>query len=514
VSAHAHRIACVDVPALPLQLVLRAHPEWREQPVVVVEDDRPLATILWANRPARRLRIDRGTRFAEARTLSGTLHAEVVSAQAIDAAVDTLFERLLTFSPHVEPALDAPGLFWLDPNGLESLYGDLRRWARGVHRGLDADQWVTSIVVGFTRGPCLALARTRTGAQVVRDPDEERRLAARVPLARLAIAPRLHADLALLAVHDVGDLLVLPVGSLRKRYGEAAARLHDFLSGRTWTALVPRVLETPCIVELDVDPPDADHARILFGLRGVLHDAVAALARAHEAVTALSLVLALEHAGPNGERVHEERLETAAPTLDVVQLVELVRLRLAGCVLPAPVEHVRVTLERVRVHPRQAAMLFDGPKKRDLEAAARALARLRASFGVEAVTRARPQAAHLPEARYRYEPVRAVQLPRAHAQSGGTGGGAHEPMAPPLVRRVFATPMPLPPMPAHEPERWLGRHGAIAALHGPHRIAGGWWSPRGRRERDYYFAETRRGEILWIYYDRPKRRWFLQGIVD
>jgi protein ImuB len=32
--------------------------------------------------------------------------------------------------------------------------------------------------------------------------------------------------------------------------------------------------------------------------------------------------------------------------------------------------------------------------------------------------------------------------------------------------------------------------------------------------REYYFAETRKGDLLWMYYDRPRRRWFLQGRVE
>jgi len=52
------RVACVDVPALALQLVLRAHPEWAQDPVVIVTDDRPRAPIVWANRAARAVGID------------------------------------------------------------------------------------------------------------------------------------------------------------------------------------------------------------------------------------------------------------------------------------------------------------------------------------------------------------------------------------------------------------------------------------------------------------------------
>ena len=49
-------------------------------------------------------------------------------------------------------------------------------------------------------------------------------------------------------------------------------------------------------------------------------------------------------------------------------------------------------------------------------------------------------------------------------------------------------------------------------MYGPYRISGGWWV----REvcRDYYFVETSRGRILWVYRDGPRKRWFLHGEVD
>ena len=77
---------------------------------------------------------------------------------------------------------------------------------------------------------------------------------------------------------------------------------------------------------------------------------------------------------------------------------------------------------------------------------------------------------------------------------------------------MFPKPVPLPPRPRHEPEAWLGRRGAIVKMWGPYRISGGWWVRTV--ERDYYYAQTQHGELLWIYFDRPRGRWFLHGIVD
>ena len=39
------RMACVSVPALPLQRLLTHHPDWRDHPVVVVDEDKPQGLI-------------------------------------------------------------------------------------------------------------------------------------------------------------------------------------------------------------------------------------------------------------------------------------------------------------------------------------------------------------------------------------------------------------------------------------------------------------------------------------
>ena len=79
---------------------------------------------------------------------------------------------------------------------------------------------------------------------------------------------------------------------------------------------------------------------------------------------------------------------------------------------------------------------------------------------------------------------------------------------------MLAHPVPLG-APGSNPDRWsVGGHrcGAVQRLGGPHVISGGWWQREVHRE--YWFAETRRGELPWIYFDRRRRRWFLQGTIE
>ena len=50
---------------------------------------------------------------------------------------------------------------------------------------------------------------------------------------------------------------------------------------------------------------------------------------------------------------------------------------------------------------------------------------------------------------------------------------------------------------------------------GPERIESGWWDGADVR-RDYFVAETPRGEIVWIYRDHrygvDDGEWFMQGM--
>ncbi len=98
---------------------------------------------------------------------------------------------------------------------------------------------------------------------------------------------------------------------------------------------------------------------------------------------------------------------------------------------------------------------------------------------------------------------------------GGARRGGRDPAGPVLVRRLYDRPLALPPRSRHlRDDGWLSNslpHGAVTRLVGPCVISGGWW--RRSVHREYHFAETGRGDLLWVSFDRERRRWFLQGHV-
>jgi len=505
------RLACAHLPAFPLQVLLRRRPELRGAPVAVVSRDGPHGEILWANQAARRRGVARGMRCAAARGLVPELHAEPVPEDILSAAADELLRALLRRSPRVEPCLDPRGAFWLDPAGLERLQGDLPTWAGGLRRDLEALGYAAGVAVGFSRFATLALARHGSLAAplVLASPAEEAARAGAVPLAALDLPPVLQDTLEKLGISTLGGFLALPAAEVRTRLGSAAAALHARAGGREHAPLRPAELDDPPELALEIDPPDDDRERLLFALKEPLACLLRQVCTGGDALVLVRLTLELDHEDPAVTTVEPAAPLQAEPD-DLLQLLDLLRLRLDNLTLAAPVKRAVLVGLGARARAEQLALLRG--RGRDLAAAARALARVRAAFGEQAVTRAALRSAHLPEASFAWEPVSEVTCPIVH----DLPANHHEALAaPPLCRRLLPRPLPLPRRDEAD-EHWLAAsglvRGAVVRMAGPYRVSGGWWAREV--ERDYYFAETVHGDIAWLFYDRPRDRWYLHGILD
>ena len=517
------RLACVDLPAFPLQLLLRRHPDWAGYPAAVVAEDKPQGLLLWVNEKARRQGVLPGLRYAAAFSLASTLRAGEVAPAESKKAITHLADHLMRFTPEVEPSVEEPGVFWLNGAGLQHLYASPQQWAYAIHKDLRAQGFTVSLVVGFTRFGTYAVAKAKEGITVFRDPVEERNAAREVALNRLNIEPAFRDMLFKLGIKTVGGLLTLPPGGLRERFGKEAHRLYRRAAGDLWTPLEPRAPDEPARQKYILDDPEDDTTRLLFLIKQLLHPLLATLAQRHQALVALWLSLLIYR-----NDFFKESLRPAAPTLDAAQILDLIRLRLESLRLPAGVVEIELRAEACAATSEQLRLFAEQPT-RDLDAANRALARLRAEFGDEAVVCAKLTDGHLPEARFTWKPLSRVKLPRNNlnpstefilSEVEGLRAGSAEQLNDNsqnvLVRRVFAKPQRLAGGPYHSHEDgWLilgPKQGTIDKLTGPYVLSGGWWNREIQRE--YYYAETRRGDLLWLYYDRIRRRWFWQGSIE
>lgn len=503
------RLACVDIDELPLQLLLRRLPEWGGSPVAVVDEDRPQGLVLWVNEAARASGVLPGQRYAAALGLARELRAGVVPPAAVGAAVAELTSLLRRFTPNVEPSLDEPGIFWLDATGLLHLHPSLAAWGEAVRAGLAAAGFSASVAVGWSRFGPYAVARSHAGVVVLDTAGVERELAGRVPLARLGVPPRVRERLDRLGVRTVGELVALPTAGVAKRYGAEAAALQRLARGELFAPLSPAPERAPASGRAVFDDfVEHDAHRVLFVVKRLLDDVVRLLVARGGVITELRLTLVHDaRAGATSPpEASSHRFVPAAPTLDTALLLDLVRLRLESIDLGPGV--VEVGLE-AREAPASADQLrlFALAPRRDLDAALRALKRVEAELGDGTTGVYRLREGHLPKAQYALEALARLMAPRPPE---------HLARPRPLARRVLARPEALPGRPRElRHDGWQPRdprQGPIVAVHGPYVVSGGWWHAEVHRE--YLFARTLRGDILWVFYDKRRRRWFLQGRVE
>ncbi len=491
------RLACVAVPFLPLQLLLRRHPDWAPHPVAVIDEDRPQGKVEWVNEPAWRVGVLPGLRYAAALSLAKELRAGTVSPDEVQKAVTEALPALRKLTPFIEASTEEPGVFWLDASGLGGLYPSMQDWGQRVQAAMGELELQATVTVGYTRFGTYAVARERHGIHVLQTPTEERAASGRVLLSRLQINPKLRERLERLGVHTVADFLALPAGGLLRRFGAEALRLHRLAQDELFAPLRPTDEPPENAHAFDFDWPERNVHPLLFIAKRLLDPLLSDFSERHVAVALLVLELRLEHEAP---QLH--RFRPATPTLDSRLLLELVRLRLESLALPAGVVSLHLAAEEAPAHPEQLRLF--ALSQRDHQAAERALARVRAEFGDTCVGIFEVREGHLPEARFLFVPRERFSL---EAVPG--------PRRPLLIRRMHPRPLCLPPKGRQISleDGWQPRSsemGPIIKTVGPYRVSGGWW--RSEERREYAFAETKRGDLLWIF--ERGGRWYEQGRVE
>lgn len=510
------RLACIDLPAFPLQLLLKRRPHWAGHPIVVVEDDRPQASILWVNAKAASLNILPGMRYAAALSVDHTVRAAVMPPAEIVISVAELSRRLERFSARVESSPDTPGVYWVSGKGLRGLYSSVNEWVDAIRTDIAACGFEANICAGFTRFGTWAVARNTQQTALFRTSEEERQAARQTPLRVLDLDPQFRDSMLRLGIRSVGDLCDLPADGLQARYGSEVAQLHRRARGDLMPPLESWAVEEPPSRSFHFDFGLHRSDQILFIFKGALPELMEELRRRGEGIDRLSFELTFDRpyihesskdapAPIKGEtwnpRVLRDEIQTATSTLKQTTILELLRLKLEQIALPGIIEEARLTLHGSPMERAQSE-LFGSHSRRDTEAAMRGLARVRAEFGDDSVQRIETATGHLPEAQIRCSPLRELRpaSPPGHAHTS-------------LIRSIYAQPELLEPKPRNpRNDGWLIRgekSGAVTRILGPYILSGGWWHVAIKRS--YHFVETANQDLLWVYYDHGRRNWYLHG---
>jgi nucleotidyltransferase/DNA polymerase involved in DNA repair len=513
------RLACVNVGNLPLQLLYKKHPKWREFPAAVVSKDSPYATILSVNSRAGEYGIETGLRYAGALSLNHELRADTVSDETVAEGVSFLAGKLGGYSPQVESDRLEPGIYWLDACGMTSLYPDFQVWCSAVRHCLAECGFAASIAAGFTRFGCYAAAKSIEDQMIFPHQEAERRRALETRISVLKLPVEALERLEMLDVRTVGSFLELQPGAVGKRFGPEVRRLHRFVSGQP--DLPPRQADTRVDPQRVINLPCAEYSsvRLMEAIVRSLEDVIGQLRKSHRLMRELRLCFVLEGNARNA--YYLEPVVPSTPTVDIHLLTDLIALRMENLRLSAAAVAIRmsaVTIVERNIQPE----LFNAASRESRKEVDKVFARLRGIFGNGCVQRARLEDEHMPERSYSWEDLE--RMPREPEQGPAaptSKGGPAEPAVPRAarqaapegravqarrtvrvrraVRRIFAEPCPLPRVKLAE--RW-----------GPYPISGRWWW--GEQSRQYGYGETGTGEILWLCRDGSDDQWRQIGVLE
>jgi len=480
------------LPDLPLEVYARGwHDDEATRPFAVTSGgSRPQVVV--ANAAARDAGVKRGQPVAAALALAPGLVLRERDETAEREALESVATFTLAFTPTV--SLAPPRAVLAEVGGSRKLFGGLDAIATALMHGLAGRGHAARLAFAPAPLAALALARMRRDVPVLRTEGLAHALAG-LPLAALDVDARVLETLASSGVRTIGAADALPRDGVARRFGDALVVALDRAHGRRPDPRLPWVPPPVYAGRLALPAPAHDAAALGFAARRLAQELAAWLHA--RGLGVLRFELALAHERWQHVRVGRPAttlaLAFASPARSIDHLATVLVERLARVALPAPVEGLALTtLETAPLAGRPLGLL---PGDEGDAPAVPLVDRLRARLGDDAVVSYATHDEHRPE--------------RALSESGHAGRGAAAPFAslPDAPRPLWLLSGPAPIGPSIAAAPWV--------LHdGPERIESGWWDGDDVR-RDYYVAETPRGERAWIFRDHrhgtDDGEWWLHG---
>jgi protein ImuB len=494
------RIACVEVPHLSVQALVRADPELRGAPLVVIFG----AQVVDLSAEAARLGVHPSMTVPQARAVAPEATFRERSTELEQAAAGALGDVGAAFSPRVE---EAPGRIFADVSGLERLWPS--ELGLGSAMAAMAERLGLHARVGIAGDKTTAHIAALSGSVGDEPVIVERAAAFLAPLPVEVLFAAVDADDQLVAtlrrwgVRRIGELGTLPTGGVALRLGSSGGRLRRIARGEADDPLVPR--PEPLVFEegLTLEWPVEDLGSLVFVLKRLVENLVARLTCRGLSVSAIQATLGLERGWGDptaraGRGVDVRTVSVAAPTRDVPTLVELLRLALERTPPPAPVESLMLRVTPSRARPAQLG--FFEPAGPSPDKLATTLARLAALVGEERVGAPRVEDRHLNV----FTVEKFAPPPNGHANANANQTvralalHALRPAASAEVQLDRGRP------------RYLtadGIGGQVLAAAGPYRVRDGWWQEG--RSFEYYDLELSDGAVYRVFHDTQS--WFVEG---
>jgi protein ImuB len=550
--------ACIYIPDFMVQSVVRAEPALGggalalhgralalpSRALALISGKPPLWSVVAANAAAVQAGVQLGMTKAQVAEFCAVeiRHRSEVQEKAAHAA---LLDVGWSISPRVEDT--AADTIVLDLAGLASLFGTDDNIARELAERASRIGVIPHVAVASNIEAAVLAARGFAGITIVPAGEECASLGG-LPVRTLCTDAEVLETLERWGVNCLRELAALPVLQLSERLGQSGVRLHELARGARVRSLV---LAEACLQfaeEMEVEDSVEELEPLSFLLGRLLDQLCARLEARALAVRAVRIRFELE---PSFEKdvqalKDESRKKTApkeytkvltlpVPMRDSKVLLKLVRLALQGDPPKSPIQKIEMAADAAP--PRVAQSGLFAPKGPDPEKLELTIARLAKLVGESNVGVAELLDTHRAEnfrmARWADDansPLKKTTRKKTAALADD--GESQEARQPASGFRVIRPAMTASvEIDEERPVRicFSGMQGDVVAASGPWRSSGEWWQEDGWDQDEWDLAidfGSRGGlhdksaspwpqyGVFRIYYDAPRRSWFVRGFYD
>ena len=490
-------IVCIWIPAFRLAVARTTNPGIALDAPLILADRVERGRVVDCTLTAAALGVRPGMTLVQAQAVAHDART-AFDDPAVDARVwSEVLDALDAASPLVEDG--GLGRAFLEMQGIA---GDPAGWIAAVRSALAGFDLPLRTTCG--PNPFVAAAAAWRGDGIVCDGDPAA-FVAPLPLELLEIERGICERLRLLGITTLGELAALPHGPFVRRFGAAAAAWHDRARGIDNRPLQPRTRALRVDRMLFGEGEATSEEQVLFALRTLVGWVVDDLAAAGKRAGRLVLTLECEDAQT---RVLTTRV--AQPTAVPATLFELLRARLEGVTLEAPVVGLRLAAEELAGGGVAMSLFAAGDP--DPDAVGIVLARLDAALGEGRALRARIVDGPRIERRYALETFTLELL----ATRGPRLDPVPLPAAATLQFRLVA-PRAIDVRVLDGMPRFVGSPPQqVVEVAGPWRTEERWWGPATGEgaplARDEYDVCLDDGALVRIA--REGTDWSLRGVYD
>lgn len=563
--------ACIFIPDLSVQAIVRFEPELRTRAVTALSGRPPLEKVVALNERARQSGVEIGTTKAQLEAWENlVLRARSESQEA--SAHTAVLDCAQLFSPEVEDT--SPGTVLLNLAGLEPLLGPLPKIASDLSRNISQLGLEANIAVAANPDAAVLAARGFSGVTLIPESGEAERLGD-LPVDALlecfssdaGEAARWMETFDRWGVRKLRALAALPEVPVSARFGQQGIRLQQLARGGARRDL--RVWEPQLIFaeSVELEYPIVLLEPLAFLLNRMLEQVCARLrARAlaaQELHLELELAVSQAHdytsfdetpprtlAGKIAGKIARNFTRSVClptPMLDAKVFLKLLQLDLQAHPPGAPIVKINLSVQPARSRALQSGLfqpVFPEPEKLELT-----LARIAGIVGEGRVGSVELLDTHREGAfaMRHFAPVEAAlevrkevkqswnqkkdkeNMPIHESDSASPeveekfAGNAEEKMSAVIALRLFRPPLDAN-VTVREAKpvrvRCLERediNGEIVWTAGPWRSSGDWSEQEGWSREEWDIAVSADNEQLVLYrlvLDRLSGNWFVEGMYD